>query len=51
MRTGLAQLPLYWGKAPRWLFTHMVHLAREVGCHLTAEYGAGGVLERLSDPF
>ncbi len=51
MRTGLAHLPLHGGKAPRWLFTRMVRLAREVVKHVAAEYGAGEVLKRLSDPF
>jgi len=30
MRTGIANLPLHGGKAPRWLFERMVRLAREV---------------------
>lgn len=51
MRTGFAQLPLHGGKAPRWLFTRMVRLAREIVCHLVSEHGADEVLVRLSDPF
>ena len=51
MRTGFSQLPLHNGKAPRWLFVRMQRLAREVICHLVAEYGAQGALQRLSDPF
>ena len=51
MRTGLAQLPLHGGKAPRWLFGRMVRLAREVVCHLVAEHGTREVLVRLSDPY
>lgn len=51
MRTGFAHLPLHSGKAPRWLFNKMVRLAREIVCHITAEYGASEVLVRLSDPF
>ena len=51
MRTGLAQLPLHGGKAPRWLFSRMVRLAREVVCHITAEYGPDEILVRLSDPY
>lgn len=50
MRTGIAQLPLHGGKAPRWLFARMVRLAREVVCHISAEYGSNEVLARLSDP-
>lgn len=51
MRTGYSQLPLHGGKAPRWLFQRMTRLAREIICHLVAEYGAEGALQRLSDPF
>jgi uncharacterized protein len=51
MRTGYAQLPLHTGKAPRWLFARMVRLAREIVCHVVAEYGPDEMLVRLSDPF
>ena len=50
-RTGTAQLPLHGGRAPAWLFTRMVKLAREITIHVTAEYGADEMLRRLSDPF
>ena len=29
-RTGIANLPLHYGKAPPWLFERMVKLAREI---------------------
>src|SRR5512136_1522151 len=51
MRTGYAQLPLHGGKAPRWLFTRMVRLAREISVHVITEHGADEFLARLSDPF
>lgn len=51
MRTGFSQLPLHGGKAPRWLFERMKLLAREIVCHLVAEYGPEAALEKLSDPF
>ncbi len=51
MRTGYSQLPLHGGRAPRWLFARMKLLAREIICHLVAEYGPEGALQRLSDPF
>ena len=51
MRTGLAQLPLHTGKAPAWLFSRMVRLAREIICHVVSEYGPDDVLRRLADPF
>lgn len=50
-RTGLAELPLHYGTAPRWLFALMVRLAREVLGHLVSEYGPDEILRRLSDPF
>ena len=50
-RTGTAQLPLHTGKAPAWLFTRMVTLAREVSIHIVTEFGPVEMLRRLSDPF
>jgi hypothetical protein len=50
-RTGTAQLPLHGGRAPAWLFTRMVNLAREITIHVAAEYGPEEMLRRLSDPF
>ena len=50
-RTGTAQLPLHGGRAPAWLFSRMVKLAREVTIHVAAEYGPDEMLRRLSDPF
>ena len=51
MRTGYAHLPLHGGRAPRWLFSRMVKLAREMTCLIVAEYGPDEFLARLSDPF
>ncbi|MEM7021204.1 MAG: DUF763 domain-containing protein [Pseudomonadota bacterium] len=50
-RTGLAELPLHGGRAPPWLFSRMVLLAREILGHLVAEHGSDEVLRRLADPF
>ncbi len=50
-RTGTAQLPLHTGKAPRWLFSRMVLLAREISTHIVSEFGPEEMLRRLSDPF
>lgn len=50
-RTGVANLPLHGGKAPRWLFTRMVKLSREITIAIVSEYGAEEMLHRLSDPF
>ncbi len=51
MRTGLANLPLHYGKAPRWLFSRMVKLAREITTVIVGEFGPEEMLRRLSDPF
>jgi hypothetical protein len=51
MRTGTAYLPLHGGRAPAWLFSRMVRLAREITAHLVIEYGSDEVLRRLADPY
>jgi hypothetical protein len=51
VRTGIADLPLHYGKAPRWLFTRMVKLSRAIVDTIIFEYGQGELLRRLSDPF
>ncbi|MFH0847399.1 MAG: DUF763 domain-containing protein [Chloroflexota bacterium] len=50
-RTGIANLPLHQGKAPRWLFERMVRLAREITIAIVTDYGAGEMLRRLSHPY
>jgi hypothetical protein len=35
-RTGTAQLPLHGGRAPVWLFSRMVRLAREITIHIVS---------------
>jgi hypothetical protein len=50
-RTGIANLPLHYGKAPRWLFERMVPLAREITIAIISEYGADEMLRRLSHPY
>ncbi|MCJ7747448.1 MAG: DUF763 domain-containing protein [Desulfobacterales bacterium] len=51
MRTGVAHLPLHYGKAPSWLFQRMRSLAREVTLFIIDVYGVEEMLSRLSDPF
>lgn len=51
MKTGIANLPMHWGKAPRWLFDRMTELAREITIAIIEEYGSGEMLARLSDPY
>jgi hypothetical protein len=51
MKTGIADLPLHYGKIPRWLFQRMKELAREIVSVIIYEYDTDEVLRRLSDPF
>ena len=51
MRTGVAHLPLHYGKAPSWLFQRMKGLSREITLFIIDIYGAEEMLLRLSDPF
>jgi len=50
-RTGVAKLPLHYGKAPKWLVVRMRKLAKEIVTIIVDEYGTGEFLKRLSDPF
>lgn len=49
-KTGSADLPLHYGKAPAWLFQRMVKLARAVTVAIVEDHGTEDVLRRLSDP-
>jgi hypothetical protein len=51
MRQGVANLPLHWGTAPRWLFTRMTKLARAITEVIVTEYGPEEFLNRMADPF
>jgi len=51
MRTGIANLPLHGGRAPRWLFNRMKNLAGAIATAICEEYGPNEILQRLSDPF
>jgi len=50
-RTGIANLPLHYGKAPRWLFDRMVKLAREITVVIVTDFGPEEMLKRLSHPY
>jgi len=50
-RTGVARLPLHYGKAPRWLVFRMQKLAKEMVTIMIDEYGVDTFLRRVSDPF
>lgn len=51
MRTGVANLPLHYGSAPRWLFEKMTRLGKEITLAIIYEFSPKVFLERLSDPF
>ncbi len=50
-RTGVANLPLHYGKAPHWLFGRMVKLAREIVIVIVVDFGTEEMLRRLSHPY
>jgi hypothetical protein len=50
MRTGIATVPLDYGKCPYWLFERMKRLSRGIVLAIVEEFGAEEVLRRLSDP-
>ncbi len=50
-KSGITNLPLHYGKAPRWLFERMVKLAREISIIIIEEFGPIEFLKRISDPF
>jgi len=49
-RTGYADLPLHFGKAPPWLFELMTKLAREISLVIIENFGPEELLRKLSDP-
>ncbi len=51
IRTGITNLPLHYGKAPRWLFERMVQLAREITTVIVDEFGPEEMLRRMSHPY
>jgi hypothetical protein len=50
-QTGIATLPLHYGKAPTWLTVRMHKLAKEIVNIISEEYGATKFIQRLSDPY
>ena len=50
MRTGIATVPLDYGKCPYWLFDRMKRLSRGVALAIVEEFGAEELLRRFSDP-
>ena len=51
MQTGIANLPLHYGKVPPWLFDRMVKLAREITIAIVSDFGSEEMLRRLSHPY
>ncbi|AEH45408.1 protein of unknown function DUF763 [Thermodesulfatator indicus DSM 15286] len=49
-RTGLAELPLHGGHAPRWLFSRMVRLSKALVEVIVYEFGPEEFLRRMADP-
>lgn len=50
MRTGIANLPLDYGRCPKWLFERMQGLSRGIVIAIVEEFGAEEFLRRLADP-
>jgi hypothetical protein len=50
-RSGVADLPLHYGRVPSWLATRMVTLGTAVAESVVYHYGRDALLSRLSDPF
>jgi hypothetical protein len=50
MRTGIATIPLDYGKCPRWLFERMKRLSRAIILAIFEEFGREEILKRLADP-
>jgi len=50
-RTGVAQLPLHYGRAPPWLVSRMRRLANGIVTVIVDDFGQEELLRRLADPF
>jgi len=50
MRTGIATVPLDYGRCPRWLFERMKRLGRGIAIAIVEEFGPEEFIKRLSDP-
>jgi hypothetical protein len=50
-RTGIAELPLHYGRAPPWLVKAMKGLANKMVTLIVREHGPEELLRRLSDPY
>ncbi|MEM5805496.1 MAG: DUF763 domain-containing protein [Candidatus Aenigmatarchaeota archaeon] len=50
-KSGIADLPLHYGHAPKWLFIKMTKLSRCIAEIIILEYSKKEFLKRISDPF
>lgn len=50
VKTGVMDLPLHLGHAPRWLFERMIKLSGAISEAIIDEYGTTELLRRLADP-
>ena len=50
MRTGIATIPLDYGRCPPWLFERMKRLGRGIALAIIEEFGPEEFIKRLSDP-
>jgi uncharacterized protein len=50
-RSGVADLPLHYGRVPSWLATRMVTLGTAIAESVVYHYGRPAFISRLSDPF
>jgi len=51
MRVGVAELPLHYGKCPKWLFGRMVNLSSQISKLIIQEFGKEEFLRRISNPY
>lgn len=50
-KAGVAELPLHTGKAPNWLVSRMIKLAKSIVSAIIDEYGQEEFLRRISNPY
>ncbi|MFD1768808.1 DUF763 domain-containing protein [Sphingobacterium suaedae] len=50
-QSGIADLPLHYGKVPAWLYERMSDLGHAIVEAILMDYGKSEVLRRLADPF
>ena len=50
MRRGIAELPLHYGSAPKWLFERQKKLLFEISRLIIEDFGTEHLLNRISDP-